>query len=125
MGIKYIPALWSLVPSTIKGSIYLKLTLSFLDHSFAGYSGFKGSLVVPAKFKSNLNGGNLNLLRYPKRKEFKMANTWAHCRYCGSDKVDTYRALNGIIVYECDACWRIWNNSQLPKIQEGINPEEV
>lgn len=54
-----------------------------------------------------------------------MVNTRAHCRYCGSDDVDTYRALNGIIVYECDACWRIWNNSQLPKIQDGINLEEV
>lgn len=49
-----------------------------------------------------------------------MANIQAHCRFCGSDKVDTYRALNGIIVYECDACWRIWNSSKLKKV---TNPQ--
>jgi hypothetical protein len=52
-----------------------------------------------------------------------MTNFIAHCRYCGSDKVDTYRALNGIIVYECDACWRIWNSSKLPKVSKEISSE--
>lgn len=41
-----------------------------------------------------------------------------NCRYCTSEVVTTYRALNGIIVYECDACWRIWNNSALEKVKE-------
>ena len=53
-----------------------------------------------------------------------MANIQAHCRFCGSDKVDTYRALNGIIVYECDACWRIWNSSKLKKVTNPQTEQE-
>ena len=47
-----------------------------------------------------------------------MPNSQQVCRYCGSEKVDLYRALNGIIVYECEACWRIWNSSKLEEIQK-------
>jgi len=39
--------------------------------------------------------------------------------------VDTYRALNGIIVYECEACWRIWNNSKLPKVKGAVGQEDT
>jgi hypothetical protein len=48
-----------------------------------------------------------------------MSNLKQVCRYCGSERVDLYRALNGIIVYECEACWKIWNNTKLSKIEES------
>ena len=41
------------------------------------------------------------------------------CRYCGAEDVDMYRALSGVIVYECEACWRIWNTAKLEKISEN------
>jgi len=71
------------------------------------------------KFDFSPHSYELDNLSSP-TKEWLMANIQAHCRFCGSDKVDTYRALNGIIVYECDACWRIWNSSKLKKV---TNPQ--
>jgi transposase-like protein len=45
-----------------------------------------------------------------------MAYLGEHCRYCSSEKVDSYPTPSGIFIYECDACGRVWNSKNSKKI---------
>ncbi len=44
-----------------------------------------------------------------------MAYLGVACLACSSKRVDSYQAPNGLIIYECDGCGKVWNSNAYKK----------